>query len=218
MLFLARGTIAYVLSYLFLLLPTYVLPYFGSNSAVMGVVSSALRASFLPMPPWWIHAWCLVALIVLNWMRGNLINKKALAVFPVVAAFFDLTPGLSAIPLVPTVMHLIGLVVGAMGVVVLAEGDLAESKQNSLGSKGSIVVGLFTVIALAGSIFSFLGIFQRTHKVLPLTEPQPKPAIKRPIASSVAPRQVAQPTLPAKPTPEQKPAAQPEVRYIKLTD
>lgn len=36
-------------------------------------------------------------------------------IFPVLALVFDLTPGLSLIPLVPTAMHIGALVLGARG-------------------------------------------------------------------------------------------------------
>ena len=37
-------------------------------------------------------------------------------VVPILATVFDLVPGLSAIPLVPTVMHLLAIILGVVGV------------------------------------------------------------------------------------------------------
>jgi hypothetical protein len=239
MLTLARSATAYVLSYLVLMLPTYVLPYFGSNSAVLGMFSSAIRGSLIPMPPWWMHVWCLVALIVLNWLRGHVVNKKYLAVFPFVAAFFDMTPGLSSIPLIPTVMHLIGLVLGAMGVSAIADDELADSKLQSSGTRAAIGVGLMTAAVLLGSIFSMTGLFKKSHVVVPAavkSEPvkvvMPN-AIQTPNAVSqpVSPASAAKPVAMHRPKPltsqtvnqtqPPQPAAAPtksEVRYIKIND
>lgn len=239
MLTLTRSTVAYVLSYLVLMLPTYVLPYFGSNSALLGVMSSAVRGSLLPMPPWWMHVWCLVALIVWNWLRGNVVNKKYLAVFPFIAAFFDMTPGLSSIPLIRTVMHLIGLVLGAMGVAAIAEDETAEAKLQSIGTKGAIGIGLITVCAILGSIFSMTGLFnQFTKPAIPAavkSEPAKAAALQAPNVVSQSPSvPAAKPTAVHRPRPPvnqntnqaqaPKPTAasaapaKPEVRYIKIND
>ena len=54
-------------------------------------------------------------MIVLAWSRGANMDKKWLIIFPILGALFDLAPGLSVIPLVPTVMHLLAIVLGVVG-------------------------------------------------------------------------------------------------------
>jgi hypothetical protein len=42
-----------------------------------------------------------------------------LVIFPILAAVFDLFPGLSAIPLIPTVMHLLAIILGVVGATAI---------------------------------------------------------------------------------------------------
>jgi hypothetical protein len=58
------------------------------------------------------HLFALFALIGLAWFRGENIDKKWLVIFPCLALIFDLTPILSNIPLVPTVMNLLATILG----------------------------------------------------------------------------------------------------------
>ena len=51
----------------------------------------------------------------LTWLRGGLIDKRWLVIFPILAAFFDLVPGFNWIPLVPTVMHLLAIILAVAG-------------------------------------------------------------------------------------------------------
>ena len=118
-------TILYVLLYLMFLVPTYALPYAGSN-AYMTVLSGleAVRESG-PLPDeaaemfgvaagaFLAHLSCLLALFLLVLA---LVPGKWIAVLPVTAATFDMVPFLNWIPLVPTAMHLLALVLGAKGI------------------------------------------------------------------------------------------------------
>lgn len=108
---IVRSTPAYVVAYLVLMVPTYILPYAGSNSALVNGFSTAMGMG--PTPQWWAHAWCLVMLVVLGWLRGNTIGKAFLPALPAVAALFDMTPGLSMVPLIPTLLHLAAIFFGA---------------------------------------------------------------------------------------------------------
>ena len=103
------NAVVFVALYLVLMIPTYYLPYLGSNSAVMGAVIIA-EVGFNPY--FWLHLAALLALVVITWFRGVLIDKKWLLIFPLLATVFDLAPVLSAIPLVPTVMHLLAIILG----------------------------------------------------------------------------------------------------------
>lgn len=103
----------YVILYVLFMLPTYLLPYVGSNSAVVGSLALATEAGF--HPAFLAHAGLLFALIAITWVRGRRIEKGWLIVFPVLAMVFDLAPALNNIPLVPTVMHLLAIILGVVG-------------------------------------------------------------------------------------------------------
>ena len=119
-------TVLYVLLYLMFLVPTYALPYAGSN-AYMTVLSGLETLRETGLPPdeaiagmfgvaagaFLAHLGCLLALFLLVLA---LVPGKWVAVFPVIAATFDMVPFLNWIPLVPTAMHLLALVLGAKGI------------------------------------------------------------------------------------------------------
>lgn len=100
----------FVISYLVFMFPTYLLPYLGSNSASLNSLGVAADAGMSPMFIY--HFGALVSLMVLTWFRGVFIDKKWLLIFPFLAAAFDLLPLLRMIPLVPTVMHLLAIILG----------------------------------------------------------------------------------------------------------
>ncbi len=109
--------ILFVVGYLVFMLATYVLPYGGSNSAIIQGTSASLNAPqtghFQML--FWLHLGSILALCLLTWIRGDYVKKSWLVIFPVIAGVFDLTPGLSLIPLIPTVLHICALVMGARG-------------------------------------------------------------------------------------------------------
>ena len=105
------GNVAmFVLLYIVFMIPTYVLPYLGSNSSVLNTAGQASGAGMNPLL--WLHLGALIALIVITFFRGTLVDKKWLVIFPILATVFDLVPVLSFIPLVPTVMHLCAIIMG----------------------------------------------------------------------------------------------------------
>ncbi len=120
---LLGNPVIFVVLYIIFMIPTYLLPYLGSNSSVLN--ASGVSAGMGMNPMFWLHLLALVILIVLAWFRGKNVAKAWLIIFPVLALVFDLTPGLSSIPLVPTVMHLLAIILGVVGVV--------ESQHNSKG-------------------------------------------------------------------------------------
>ncbi len=95
------------------MIPTYILPYVGSNSAAIGALGAATDAGV--NPAFWFHLIALVVLIDITETRGSVIGKKWILIFPILAAVFDLVPGLSMIPLIPTVMHLCAIIIGVKG-------------------------------------------------------------------------------------------------------
>jgi len=109
---LFNNAAVYVISYLVLMVPTYILPYFGSNSALIGAASAAAGVGSYPL--FWLHAMFLFALCVIAWARGGCVKKNWLAVLPGLATFFDLMPGFSWIPLLPTGLHVAAIITGAV--------------------------------------------------------------------------------------------------------
>lgn len=105
--------------YIIFMIPTYMLPYMGSNSSLINAsgVSSGIGIN----PLFWLHLLALAVLIALAWFRGANVAKVWLVIFPILALVFDLVPGLSSIPLVPTVMHLFAIILGVIGTNAVAK-------------------------------------------------------------------------------------------------
>jgi hypothetical protein len=99
----------FVILYLLFMVPTYLLPYLGSNS---GVFNTVAVANNFWQPTFLLHLACLVILCLLAWARGSLISKSWVIVFPIIALAFDLLPVLNFVPFVPTVMHLLAVILG----------------------------------------------------------------------------------------------------------
>ena len=95
----------FVIAYIVFMLPTYFLPYGGSNSSILHGMDAAVGGKSLNFA-FWLHMGSMLVLCFLCWVRGAYVAKNWLIIFPILAIVFDFVPGLSAIPLVPTVMHL----------------------------------------------------------------------------------------------------------------
>ena len=111
----------YVVVYMGLMVPTYVLPYFGSNSVTTHTVAEVASVAMGVSSVWlhltfYLHLGCLLGLCGLTLMRGKSIDRVWLPVFPFLALVFDLTPVLSWIPLVPTAMHLLAVILAVAGI------------------------------------------------------------------------------------------------------
>ena len=104
------NTVTFVVGYVALMTPTYILPYLGSNSVIVNSASAASGQGIYALLL--IHVAFLGGLVLLAWARGKLIGKDWLIGLPIAAAMFDLIPGLSLIPLAPTVLHLAAIIVG----------------------------------------------------------------------------------------------------------
>nr|DAL93415.1 MAG TPA: hypothetical protein [Caudoviricetes sp.] len=109
-------TPAFVILYLIVMMFTYIW-----RAAAVG---SALDASTSPQDVAdvgavanWLLFFNYVLLLVIAYYRGKKIDKKYLVAFPVIGGFFDII--LAFIPLIPTVMNILALVMG-----------LSDSKQN----------------------------------------------------------------------------------------
>ena len=103
----------FVVAYIIFMLPTYFLPYAGSNSAILHGIDAAGGGSSLNFA-FWLHMGFMLILCFLGWVRGAYVAKSWLVLFPILAIVFDFVPGLSAIPLVPTVMHLLAIILGVV--------------------------------------------------------------------------------------------------------
>ena len=103
----------FVIAYIVFMLPTYYLPYVGSNSSIVGAIGAAAGAGM--SPAFWMHLISMLILCFLCWIRGSYVAKSWLIIFPILAVVFDFVPGLSAIPLVPTIMHLLAIIMGIVG-------------------------------------------------------------------------------------------------------
>ncbi len=204
MLSLFKKTAVFVCSYLLLMIPTYILPYFGSNSALVYAVGGLFGHGMTPQ--WWMHAWSLVMLMLIANLRGKLIAKRYLVVFPLLAAAFDLIPGMSLVPLVPTVMHLMALVLGVMGTVVQESVPMVNGETDALPAAlpaaippvgpsltgEAWVASLMTVALIAGSMQFTMHARQALGSV-PATPTHP--GVKAPAASTSA-----MPAMPASET------------------
>lgn len=113
-----KGRVGFVALYLATIAPTYVLPYFGSNSAIINLAGASFGAGFSPQ--FWWHVTALFFAIVVGWFRGIYIGQPWIAIFPFFASVFDLVPGFNWILMVPTVFHIVCLVLGVRGNVVVA--------------------------------------------------------------------------------------------------
>lgn len=102
--------LGFLVFYLVAMVPTYILPYFGSNSLLAALSTMGITLLFSV-----VHIACFVVMIWAAYLRGPVVGKRFLWAFPLAAMFFDLVPGLSLVPLVPTVMHAIALIVGGAG-------------------------------------------------------------------------------------------------------
>ena len=107
---------SYVGLYLHFMFPTYILPYFGSNSmaanAALATADAAAGGGHGLNMLLFVHLFALGVLGLLAWLRGSIVGKTWLVTLPILAAVFDIVPGLSMIPLVPTVMHICAIVMG----------------------------------------------------------------------------------------------------------
>ena len=101
----------FVLLYLLFMLATYALPYLGSNWN-LGYGFAAAGETNVLAPAFFLHVGALVVLVALTALRGWAIEQRWLLAMPIIAGVFDLTPLLSWIPLVPTVLHITTIILG----------------------------------------------------------------------------------------------------------
>ncbi len=101
------GRYSFLFAYILALLPTYVLPYVSALSGLMNFVSGG-EGTVLPG----LHTGCLVLCVFVAYLRSEATGRRLTLLLAALAAVFDLVPMLSAIPLVPTVLHVLALAKG----------------------------------------------------------------------------------------------------------
>lgn len=138
----------YVICYIFLMFPSYALPYLGSNSSILNAALAAGDGRMNPV--FWLHLGSLVALCTLCWVRSVHNFKAWLPAVPAVAAAFDLLPILSSIPLAPSALHAFAIVAGA-GISV-TEGNNDSVATPSV--KVRTIIGTITALACAALFFT----------------------------------------------------------------
>jgi hypothetical protein len=142
---LFTNPVAFVILYLVAIIPSYILPYLGSNSSVINATGAALGIGFTVF--FWLHVTTLYLACIIAWFRGLSIGKPWLPIFPFLAAVFDLSPGFTWIPLVPTLFHVLALILGVIG----------ESKQYRFkmyqlaGAAAGLVLGVSLVLMQAAA-------------------------------------------------------------------
>jgi hypothetical protein len=100
----------FAMVYILFMLPTYFLPWLGSNSFALHAL--AVNDGMGIHPAFWLHLICIAILIGITWCRGIMIDRKWLIIFPIFAGIFDLTPGLNWIFGIPAMMHLMVVILG----------------------------------------------------------------------------------------------------------
>lgn len=141
---LLMNRIFFVLSYLVFAAPTYVLPYFGSNSSLFNVTGAALGLGALPQ--FWYHLVALYLLVVIAWLRGAHTGRPWIAIFPFLAGIFDMVPGLNWFLLIPTGFHVVTLVMGVKGEVVSETNAGAPKQRFAISSAGLIILVILSAI------------------------------------------------------------------------
>ena len=134
-----RSRFFFVFSYLILIIPSYILPYFGSNSSFVNITSSAFGLGTLPM--FWMHLVSLYMSMIVVWFRGIYIDKPWIGIFPFLAAVFDLTPGFNWFALLPTGFHVAAIIAGVSG-------DTSAAPEG-LGRRTLLIAGI-SLAALIG--------------------------------------------------------------------
>lgn len=151
---LMKSTPVFLALYLLFMIPTYILPYFGSNSSLGTLIGGAVAGWGGMFPPqWWIHMFVLGTLSVIAWARGSvLVGKGYLPIVALLAAIFDMAPVLRAIPLVPTALHVFVLVQGIIKCQLKEE----VSAPAPLWKQPIGVLGTITAIAVVGASWSMV--------------------------------------------------------------
>lgn len=118
------NTTVFVSAYIAFMLMTYYLPNLGSKVFIdQSLNGFGLSNAPISLFPLFLHISAMLALVWIGLIRGILIGKKWLVLLPIVAFAFDFIPKLSAIPIVPSVYHVLAIMVGAACPIILGLGQ-----------------------------------------------------------------------------------------------
>ena len=109
--FLANPILFAVL-YLALMLSTYFLPYLRSTVGIASVLAGSQSMFNGAMFFLVLQVVALALMAGITFIRGGITGRAWIVIFPILALVFDIVPILSLIPFVPTVMHIIAIVMG----------------------------------------------------------------------------------------------------------
>lgn len=174
---LMKSMPVFLVAYVVLMIPTYMLPYAGSNSSLATMVGGVTLGWGGAFPPqWWAHMFFLGALVVVAWARSaGLVGKVYLPAFAFLAAVFDMAPVLRAIPFVPTLFHLLTLIMGVVGAV--AKEDEVDARRPLWQQPGG-VLATFAVVAIIGSGASIYSVSAGRNAVVAKSETATKAPAK----------------------------------------
>ncbi len=110
---LANTTI-FVSTYIVFTLLTYYLPSLNTQSLVVPTLDgTGLSSSPTALFALFLHISAMLGLIWISFVRGIMIGERWIVLLPIVAFAFDFIPKLSAIPIVPSIYHVLAIVIGA---------------------------------------------------------------------------------------------------------
>lgn len=109
------NTTVFIVTYVLLMIPAY-LTYVDSSSTIS---SGSLGMNMVTLPLL-LHMGSMLMLCYICFIRGKLIGKSWLGCIPLIAIAFEFLPALSAIPLVPSVYHLLAIVIGSFASKVVS--------------------------------------------------------------------------------------------------
>ena len=106
--------VGFVIWYVVLMVPTYFIRFFAIGGALSEAVNNNNpdAAGEAGMTASLVIAALIAGLIFITYKRGKAIGKPWLVVFPSIAFVFDVV--LSFIPFVPTLMHLLAIILGCI--------------------------------------------------------------------------------------------------------
>ncbi|MES2580875.1 MAG: hypothetical protein V4552_10040 [Pseudomonadota bacterium] len=105
------NTRIFVSSYVIFMLLSYYSAHLGSQSPIVQGLDAAADTHLFNFP-FILHLGAMLILFWICFVRGVIIGEKWLVFLPMVVFAFEFIPKLSAIPIVPSVYHLLAIVIG----------------------------------------------------------------------------------------------------------
>lgn len=103
----------FVGAYVVLMALTYYLSNLGSTTLVTQTLDgTGLADSSVSLITLFLHICAMLGILWVSFVRGVMISERWLVLLPIVAFAFDFIPKLSSIPIVPSIYHLLAIVIG----------------------------------------------------------------------------------------------------------